>query len=130
MEFVAVIAAAAGSYAFGAFWYMINSKAWIAASGIDCDENGRPKNGSATPFVLSAFAMIVVAGMMRHIFAMSGIDTVSQGFVGGLGVGAFFVLPWVLTNYAYSMRPRMLSVIDGTYAVVGCTIIGTILTLF
>lgn len=130
MEIVAVIVAAAGSYAFGAFWYMVNSKRWIEASGVECDEHGNPVNSSAAPFILSAIAMIVIAGMMRHVFSMAGIDTAGKGFLSGLGVGAFIVLPWVLTNYAYSGRPRMLSVIDGAYAVIGCTIIGTILTLF
>lgn len=130
MGFLAVIVAAAGAYAFGAVWYMVNSKAWTTAAGIECDENGRPVNTSASPFILSAIAMIIVAGMMRHAFAQAGIDTVGKGFTSGLGIGAFLVLPWVLTNYAYSMRPRMLSVIDGAYAVIGCTIIGTILTLF
>ena len=73
--------------------------------------------------------MIVVAGMMRHVFAMADIDTVGKGLTAGLGLGAFVALPWILTNYAYSMRPRMLSIIDGSYAVIGCTIMGIILAL-
>jgi hypothetical protein len=35
-----------------------------------------------------------------------------------------------VTNYAYAMRPRALTLIDGGYAVIGCTIIGIVLTLF
>jgi len=131
MGLVSVLAAAAGAYAFGAFWYMINAKTWLEATGIEVDENGRPGGeSSAAPYILSAICMIVVAGMMRHMFAMAGIDTLGKGFTSGLGLGAFIALPWILTNYAYSMRPRMLSIIDGGYAVIGCTIIGTILTLF
>ena len=131
MEYIAVLVAAAGAYAFGAFWYMVNSKAWLAAAGVECDENGRPKNGnSPMPFIISAIAMIVVSGMMRHVFAMSDIVDPDKGALAGFGIGAFIVLPWIVVNYAYSMRPRTLSVIDGAYAVIGCTIIGTILTLF
>ena len=48
----------------------------------------------------------------------------------GLGVGAFLITPWVAMNYAFAARPAMLSVIDGVNAVVGCAIIGAILTLF
>lgn len=131
MGILAVLIAAAGSYAFGAFWYMKNSKAWLEASGIECDENGKPVNGSSpAPFILSAIAMIVIAGMMRHVFAMSGITSIGGGLLAGFGLGAFIVLPWILTNYAYAMRPRMLSAIDGAYAVIGCTIMGAVLALF
>lgn len=131
MGLISVLAAAAGAYAFGAFWYMVNSKTWLEAAGLEVDENGRPAGSSSpAPFILSAICMIVVAGMMRHVFAMADIDTVGKGLTAGLGLGAFVALPWILTNYAYSMRPRMLSIIDGSYAVIGCTIMGIILALF
>lgn len=130
MELINIVAAAAGSWVFGAVWYMLLSKPWIEAAEIECDEKGRPKGGNATPFILSALAMIVVAGMMRHIFGMAGIDSVDKGLIAGLGIGAFFIAPWVLINNAYAMRPFKLTLIDGGYAVLGCGIIGTILTLF
>jgi len=130
MEYVAVLVAAAGAYAFGAVWYTVNSKSWIQAAGIACDDHGKPLNSSAAPFVISAVMLIIVSGMMRHVFNMASMDTVVEGLMGGFGLGIFIVLPWIITNYAYSARPRMLTVIDGAYAVIGCTIIGVILTLF
>ncbi len=131
MEIINVLVAAAGAWVFGAIWYMTLSKPWLAASGIECDENGRPKNGSSPlPFLLSAIAMVLVAGMMRHVFAMSGITSLGTGLVSGLGVGLFFIAPWVMINNAYAMRPFTLTLIDGGYAVFGCTIIGVVLTLF
>jgi hypothetical protein len=131
MEFVNVLAAAAGSWVFGAVWYMTLSKPWLKAAGIECDENGRPKVGnSPTPFILSAICMILVAGLMRHMFMMSGIVTVGGGLVAGLGVGAFFIAPWVMINNAYAMRPFNLTLIDGGYAIFGCAIIGVVLSLF
>jgi len=131
MEIVNVLVAALGAWLFGAAWYMLLSKPWIKAAGIECDENGRPVGGNdPTPFILSALAMIVVAGMMRHMFALSGIDTLAKGVMAGLGVGLFFISPWVMINNAYGGRPFRLTVIDGGYAVFVCAIIGAILTLF
>jgi hypothetical protein len=130
MQYVAVLVAAAAAYGFGAIWYMTLSKPWIAAAGIECDANGKPVNSSAAPFVISALALIVVAGMMRHVFVMSGLDSPMDGLMGGFGLGAFVVLPWIVTNYAYSSRPRNLTLIDGGYALIGSTIIGIVLTLF
>lgn len=129
MGFLTVIAAAAASWIFGAVWYMALSKPWISAASVECDENGRPKGGSPTPFILSAIAMLVVAGMMRHIFSMAGIEAPLKGLLAGLGVGLFFISPWTMINNAYAMRPFKLTLIDGGYATFGCGIIGLALTL-
>ena len=131
MEIINVLVAAAGSWLFGAVWYMALAKPWMAAAGIECDENGRPKGGSSPmPFVLSAICMVLVAGMMRHVMSMAQIATVWKGLMTGFGIGAFFIAPWVMINNAYSMRPFKLTLIDGGYAIIGCSIIGVILTLF
>lgn len=130
MEFVRVIAAAIGAFGFGAVWYMTMSKPWIVAAGIPVDANGRPQgNGSAMPFIVGFVAMILVAGMMRHIFARAGIVTPGAGLVAGLGIGAFLITPWVAMNYAFAMRKPALTVIDGVNSVVGAGIMGLILTL-
>jgi hypothetical protein len=131
MEYLNVIAAAAGAFAFSAVWYTVMSRAWIAASGIDVDANGKPMgNGSAVPFVIGIIANLLVAGMMRHAFVMGGIDTLGEGVLSGFGVGAFFITPWVTMNYGFSNRKPALMVIDSINAIVGCTIMGAVLTLF
>jgi hypothetical protein len=130
MQYLGVLLAAAAAYAFGAVWYMTLSKQWMAAAGVACDENGKPLNTSIAPFILSAVAMVVVAGMMRHIMIMSGLSALIEGLMVGFGLGIFITLPWITINYAYAGRPRMLTYIDGTYAVVGCTLIGVVLSFF
>jgi hypothetical protein len=130
MGYLSVIAAAAAAYVFGALWYMVLAKPWMAAAGVKTDAKGNPENAGALPFILSAIAMILVAGMMRHTFALSGIDTVDKGLVSGLGVGLFFISPWIMINNAYAGRPFRLTAIDGGYATIGCAIIGAVLLLF
>ena len=131
MGLMNVLAAALGGYVFGAIWYMALAKPWMQAAGIKMTADGKPDgNGSALPFVLSAVAMVLVAGMMRHIFALSDIDMISKGLVSGLGIGLFFIAPWTMINYAYAGRPFKLTLIDGGYAVFGCAIIGAILVSF
>lgn len=131
MGVIAVIVAALAGFFTGAAWYMTLAKPWMAAVGISVAENGKPQgNGSKMPFVISGIAMILVAGMMRHMFAMAGIDGAVKGLVAGLGVGLFFITPWVAMNYAYAMRPKNLTIIDGGYSIVGCGVIGLVLGLF
>jgi hypothetical protein len=79
---------------------------------------------------MSMVAMILVAGMMRHTFALSGIETFGKGLISGLGIGLFFISPWIMINNAYAVRPFKLTLIDAGYATFGCAIIGAILGLF
>ena len=131
MGFLAVLVAALAGFVTGAVWYMALSKPWMEAAGIEVTADGKPAGGgSPMPFVMSGIAMILVAGMLRHTFAMAGIDTLGRGIVAGLGVGLFFISPWVMINNAYGMRPFRLTLIDGGYAVIGCAVMGGVLTLF
>ena len=129
MGILAVLAAAVAAWVVGALWYMALAKPWMAASGVRVGSDGRPEGG-ALPYILSFVAMVLVAGMMRHVFALSAVDTWDKGLVSGLGVGLFFISPWIMINNAYAGNPFRLTLIDGGYAVLGCAVIGTVLVLF
>lgn len=130
MGILAVIVAAAAGFAFGAVWYMALAEPWMKAAGLERGPDGRPRGASAMPFAVAGAAMILVAGMLRHVFAMAGIDTPMAGLVAGLGAGAFLITPWLAMNYAYAQRPVRLWVIDGGYAIGGPAVIGLVLGLF
>ncbi len=131
MQLIAVLLAAAAAYGFAAFWYTKMSKSWIAAAGIPVDAAGKPQgNGSPMPFVIGGLMQLLVAGMMRHIFVMAGLDTLPEGLMGGFGIGAFLITPWVAMNYAFAARPFKLTLLDGVNSVVGCTLMGIVLSLF
>ena len=131
MQFLVVILAAAVAYGFGALWYIRMSKPWMAAAGIPVDADGKPKgSGSPMPFIIGFVAELVVAGMMRHIFVQSNLNTVRLGAMGGFGIGAFLISPWVMMNYSFAGRPFRLTLIDGVNSVVGCTLMGIVLGLF
>ncbi len=130
MELLRIVLAAAAAYGFAAFWYTKMSQQWIAASGIAVGPDGRPMGaGNPAPFIIGAVAQILVAGMMRHVFAMAGLDTVGEGIMGGFGIGAFLITPWVAMNYAFAARSFRLTLLDGVNSVVGCTLMGIVLTL-
>ena len=59
---------------------MVLSDPWMTASGLARDADGKPFNTSnSRPYVLSAISAIVVAGMMRHVLAASGVTSISGG---------------------------------------------------
>lgn len=131
MEYLSVLIAGVAGFMFGAVWYTVLADKWMAASGVALDESGKPANRSdPVPYITSLLGAILVAGMMRHTFELSGIDTVGKGLVSGLGIGLFLVSPWIATFYSFGARPRSLILIDGGYATFGCTVIGIVLTLF
>ena len=131
MELIAVIIAALASYGFGAVWYMTLTKPWMAAAGVEANEAGKPvTDGGPVPYIIAFVCALLVAGMMRHIFGLSGIDSAGAGIVAGLGLGLFIATPWIATNYAFADRPIKLTLIDGGYATIGCAIMGLILGSF
>ena len=131
MEFLNVLVAAAAAFALGAVYYGILAEPWMTAAGIRRGTDGKPEGGQ-TPaiFALSFVLQLVVAGMMRHVFALSGISTPGAGLVAGLGVGLFFISPWIAINNLYAGRSVKLTLIDAGYASLACAAIGLVLTLF
>ncbi|MDO6730624.1 DUF1761 domain-containing protein [Marinovum sp. 2_MG-2023] len=131
MEIINVIIAAAASFALGAVWYMALANPWMEAAGIERDADGKPKGGQDPKIFALTFVMqLLVAGMMRHTFELSGVDSYGKGIVAGIGIGLFFISPWIVINNLYGNRPLQLSVIDGGYATLACGLMGLVLTLF
>ncbi|MGB0959310.1 MAG: DUF1761 domain-containing protein [Halocynthiibacter sp.] len=127
MEMLSVLVAAIASYGFGAVWYMKLGSAWKADVGLTDEDI---KAGGASAYVIAFVASLMVAGMMRHMFALAAIDGAGKGLVAGLGLGLFVAAPWIVMNYSFAMRPKRLIMIDGLYATIGCAIMGVVLTLF
>ena len=91
MEILNVLIAAVAGWMLGAVWYGVLSKPWIEASGVKCDETGKPEGGqSPAMFAMSFVLILVVAGMMRHVFELSSITTVGKGLISGFGIGLFW----------------------------------------
>ena len=131
MEFVNVLVAGAAAWILGAVWYGVFATPWMAAANVPIGADGKPDSGAGPlTYVLSALAMVVVAGMMRHMLAMAGITGIGKSALTGLGVGLFLVCPWIAINNMFPGRPVKLTLIDGGYAVTGCALIAIVLTLF
>lgn len=129
MPFLSVIVATIATFAIGAVYYMALSKPWMAAAQIKVGADGKPENESPVPYVVSFIMILLVAGMMRHTFSLGEIDTFFEAATTGLGVGLFFISPWIFINTGYSNRPWALAVIDSGYATIGCFAMGIVLHL-
>ncbi len=129
MGLLSVIVAAVAAFAAGAIYYMVLSKPWMAAASIEVGPDGKPVNDGPVPYIVSFIMIVLVAGMMRHTFALSDIEGLSKGVISGFGIGAFFISPWIFVNTGYSNRPWKLAIIDSGYAIIAATVIGAVLTI-
>lgn len=130
MSYLSVVLAGCAGFGFGAVWYTVLAQKWMDASGVATSEAGKPANQSdPIPYITSILGCILVAGMMRHVFELSSIDTLGKGIMYGFGIGLFLVSPWIATFYGFAGRPRTLTLIDGGYATLGCTVIAAVLML-
>jgi hypothetical protein len=131
MPLLPIIAAGLAGWVFGALWYGLFSKPWIAASGVATDANGRPANQkNPLPYAISIISAMIVAATMSYAFDMLDIVTVGKGFTSGLGIGACFAAPWLATNYGFAGRPFKLTLIDAGYATFGSAVIGAVIPMF
>jgi hypothetical protein len=117
MNYLAIFAAAIGAWIFGAVYYTLLSKPWLAAVGMtaaDMKKQSENKVRAFAPFVLSFIAEIimawVIAGVLGHLGP--GQVTVRNGIISALFLWFGFVLTTIATNNAYPGRKVMLTVID------------------
>lgn len=131
INYWAVAAAALASWLFGALWYGLLSRQWLAAQGVtqqDFHAGGRSPN----PFVISFVAQLVMAwalaGLIGHLFAKEAIN-LKSGALTGAWVWLGFVLTVISTAYAYQRKTLPLLLIDGGYWLAVLVIQGIILGL-
>ena len=126
MGFLSVVAAATAAWIFGAIWYGVVGKQWMAASGLTEESVNR---SNPAPYIVSFLCALLVAGMMRHVLVTSGVETVGKGLLTGLGLGLFIAAPWGVTNVLFAHRDRALIWMDGVYPTVGMALMGIVLVL-
>ena len=128
MEYLEVVIAAGAGFGVGAIWYALLSGHWMEAAGVSRGSVG--SSAGVFPYIVAFIAYLLVAGMMRHMFVLSGVDELVKGLVSGIGIGLFLIGPWIMMSNTFGGRPLKLSLVDGGSATVGCAVIGAVLTLF
>lgn len=124
-----IVLAAIVAFAFGALYYGLLGKAWIAAQGKTMDDfkaanAGNSAVAKAAPFVLSFIAEIVMAWALYGLLVHFGVFTPRAGIVAGMLCWFGFVLTTVTVNNAYSGRTAKLTLIDAGHWLGVLVIIG------
>ena len=131
LNHLAIVVAAVAAWMFGAIYYGILGKVWLAAQGKTMEsckvENaGRSTLAKAFPFVLSFVAELVMAWALYGILLHMGLMTVRGGIIAAALCWLGFVLTTIAVNNAYSMRKPMLTLIDAGHWLGALLVIGAI----
>ena len=135
INYLAILSAAVVSFVFGAAWYGLLGKQWMAAQGWTqadmLDASGKPKV-PVVPMIISFVAELIMAlilsGVLAHV-AKSGV-TVRAGMLTGLICWFGFVITTLVTNHAYGRAKMSLTIIDGGHWLGVLLLQGLVLGLF
>jgi len=129
ISYLAVLAAAVAGFAFGALYYTLLGRAWLAA--IDRTETEMAENRTAAPFVVAAIAQLVMAFVLAGTLGHLGPGQVTplNGVISALFVWAGFVATTVAVNNAFRGARWSLSLIDGAHWLGALVIQGLVIGL-
>ena len=120
VDWLAILAAAAASWIFGAVWYGALSGPWMRAAGLTPAGLAGPDGRRTAPIVplavsfVAEFVMaLILAGVIAHT-AKKGV-TISAGALVGAICWLGFVITTLATNHAYGKARPTLTVIDGSH---------------
>lgn len=131
-NYLALFIAAAVAWLFGAIYYSVLSKPWLAANGMTLDEckaqnAGKSAAAKAAPFVLCFVAEFIMAWTLYGILVHLNMFTVRAGLISGAFCWFGFVLTSMGVTNAFPGRKVMLTVIDTGHWLGVLLIIGAIL---
>ena len=132
VNWLAIIVSVVACMAIGFLWYgVLFMDQWMVVNDISMDGETMLKNGAAvdpspTPMIINTIAMLVYALFMHWILSRSNSLTLKGGFMTGLTFGIVLYIG-ITVNNLFSVTSYEATLIDGAYAIVLWTIIGTII---
>ncbi len=125
VNLLAVLAAAIGSFVFGAVWYTVLGKVWMTAAGITEAEAKPEPVVMGMTFVCQLVIAFVFAGIVYH----TGSTSVSAGIISALFVGIGIIFPTMVVNHRFQSRPWSLTFIDSGHWLGGLLVQAVVLGL-
>jgi len=127
----ALLGATVAAWLFGAIYYGILGKVWLAAQGktretVKAENAGKSGFAKAAPFIASFFAELVMAAILWTALFHTGMKGAAAGAIAGLLCWFGFVHTTIAVNNAYAFRSRRLTFIDSGHWLGVLVIIGAI----
>jgi Protein of unknown function (DUF1761) len=111
-----ILAAGVASFLFGAIWYGVLSKPWLAALD-KSEEQLKASAGFAVPMAITIVAQLfmawVLAGLLAHLLKGGVPANAQNGMLSAAFIWAGFIATTLSVNHAFQGTRRTLTLIDG-----------------
>lgn len=130
-NYIAVVVAAAASFAFGSIYYMVLAKSWRAAIG-KTEEQMKADGMKPSVFVVAALAQLVMAWVLSGVIGHLGTDqvTVINGLISAAFIWVGFVATTLAVNHGFQGARKSLTMIDGGHWLGVLLVQGVVIGLF
>jgi hypothetical protein len=126
IDYLAVLVAAAAGFAFGAAWYGLLGKAWVAALGKPKDRLGSMPQAMA----LSALCQLAIAWVLAGLLGHVGTVTLPGTLISAAFVWGGFVLTTTIVNHRWQGASWRLTAIDAGHWLGVLLVMGLVIGLF
>jgi len=128
VNWLAIILATVASWGFGAGWYMLLARQWMAAVGKKPEDIN---TGDYTPYLWSVLCLFIMAYFVALLTPMlTGEMNVANGLIIGAHMWLGFVITAMVLNHRYEGAPWSRTVIDGGYLLAVLLIDGAVVGVF
>jgi len=123
INYLAVLIAAAASFASGALWYRALGTQWMAAAGIGPEQIGQ----SPKIYVVAGICQLVMAFLLAGVIGHLGRADLAGGLISAFFLWLGFVVTTMTVNHRFQGKGWDLTLIDGGYWLVALLIQGAII---
>lgn len=132
INYLAVVVAAALSFAIGGLWYspLLFAKQWIKANGYSEEKVNEMQKGAAKAYAISILCHLLIALAIAVLVGYLHLSRCVQGLKLGALLWVGLALPLGLMANAFSDRRITAFGIDAGYQLVYLLIMGSLLTVW
>ncbi|MDJ0947753.1 MAG: DUF1761 domain-containing protein [Alphaproteobacteria bacterium] len=125
ISYIAVLVAAICAFVFGAAWYGILGKQWMAALGIT--EQPKP---DPVLYIITFVCQLVMAWVLAGVVGHLGEVTMARGLISAVFVWLGFVLTTMMVNHRFQSARWSLTLIDAGHWLCVLLVMGLVIGLF
>jgi len=132
VNYLAVLVAAAATFALGALWYSpaVLGKQWMHAHGYTLEKVKEMQKTAGRAYVVSFACYIVLASVLSLLAGYTGATTMVQGLWLGFLVWIGFAATLGLTAHMFSDKRLATYLIDAGYQLAFLLLMGVILAVW
>jgi hypothetical protein len=132
---IAILVSAFVYFMIGGLWYgLLFSKPWMKLMGMPANykPTASDQKNAMVGYACSLATAVLMAFLLSYFLFAKGVTTFAEGTRIGFYTWLGFVLPTMLPNHTFSMhkKPFKLFAINGSYPLVGLTLLGGILAVW